>query len=1527
MKIAFLDTYTWDYQVETPYHEPLGGTQSAICYLAESLAQQGHEVFLLNGTTQEGKSRGVLCLGRKVTEQVRQILRSLDAFIIVNIAGKGLEVKPLLGEQTRLILWLHNEPEFIFLQDLKNPLERAVYDGFAFVSDWQRQQFHQHFGIDCKRSSVLRNAIAPCFTNLFPENTPILPQKSQPPILAYASTPFRGLDILLKVFPSIRQAVPGTRLRVFSSMKVHQFPRAEDEAMFGELYRQCYQTEGVEYIGSVPQGELARQLRSSLVFAYPNTYPETASIAVLEAMASGCRVVTSALAALPETTAGFARLIPVSDVKTFASVTNWHCASRLDWQRYTEKFLAETIQVLKSCIATDTAEAEIQLRQQVDRVNRACTWSVRARQWVEWLNCIGVKTVTVAEQMLTKTSVNLEGADAHFLRANQLKAAGQLDAAIDSYKKALNLNSNYPEAYQKLAEVYALKGELEATFACCRQALKIKPDFAPAYLTMGNALQSQEQLEMAIRAYSQAIDIQPDFAEAHANLGSMYYKQNRLSEATACYQKAIAIHPNLVAVHLMLGNVWMQQDQVNQAIVCYQKALEQQPEDAKIYFRLGVALAKVDRIDEAIACCQKVLKLQPNHAEAESQLRELLEVKSQQELIELPLPKRDEREASQVKPEDESGLQPSTFNLPSAGQVAAFSPPSSETNAIQSLVENLQPVAPVVTFTYPPLEQSLAFQNVVEEYRKRAEACLIQGNFKEAISACQQALKIKPDFVWAYMTLGNALQGEGKLEAAIRAYSQGLEFQPNFAEMRANVGSMYFKLGQLQEAIAHYRESINLNPDLAGAHLNLGKAYQQQGQTEEAFACFQRTAELNPQLVGADFHFNLGNNLLTNGKREEAIQCYERALTLKPNWAEVYGNIGSAYSQGGNLDEAIRYYQRAIAIKPELGALYFNLANAFLQRGKYGDAAQSYREALKIKPDWPDVIANLANALAMEGHLTEALETYQKSLEFKPDWPEVYCRMGHIEKQEKPLDAIVHFEKAIQLKPDYSEAYQQLCDLLSHSSNLAGARSIADRYCQHCGNASPVMTGTAYVFSYLQSGVSQEALAKLEEVEKLCYHNVEHFNVIELKLLYEIFLFAASHLRDSLEGNANFYRLVAKEYYKKTISQEPPAKKRQSAPYFSPQKDLRIGFLSKHFRRHSVGWCSEALIRELTYITPHVHLYVTGKLNRDEVTERFEQMAGKFYWPKKYPNGFADGRELLEEVVQDNLDVLIDLDSMTVPTNVEVLYHDAAPICVSWLGFDAPYMSSNHYFLCDWHTHPAGIEKHYIEQLIRLPHGSVAIGALESVVVDRNAIRQTLGIGLDQLTYLCVAPGRKTNPEMVRAQVQILKHVPDSLLIRKGQGDADVIKQTYSEECRIQGVDINRIRFIGQTKTEEEHRAIYHIADVLLDSYPYNGGTHNLEALWANLPVVTRAGEQYLSRMGYAFLKSANLDVGIGWTWEEYTQWGIKFGQDANFRNAVRHHLMQSKQPEHLAPLWNPQQLAKDMYQGFQELLMKQRSA
>lgn len=163
------------------------------------------------------------------------------------------------------------------------------------------------------------------------------------------------------------------RLRVYSSMRVYQASAAEDEAAYGALYRRCRQMEGVEYVGSLPQSDLARELRPVAVLAYPNTFA-TSCISIMEAMAAGCRVVTSELGALPETCAGFGQLIPTGQGD----------------EAYLEQFIAQTVQVLQEL---DTAEdrMELHLRRQVDHMNRTAVWEVKAGEWIRWLEMLALQ--------------------------------------------------------------------------------------------------------------------------------------------------------------------------------------------------------------------------------------------------------------------------------------------------------------------------------------------------------------------------------------------------------------------------------------------------------------------------------------------------------------------------------------------------------------------------------------------------------------------------------------------------------------------------------------------------------------------------------------------------------------------------------------------------------------------------------------------------------------------------------------------------------------------------------------------------------------------------------------------------------------------------------------------------------------------------------------------------------------------------------------------------------------------------------
>ena len=319
MKIAFVDMIDWDYTPQTPLEQPLGGSQSAASYLARELVARGHAVTLFNNTRQPGVYFGIECPGLAGGIAADRI-NGFDAAVVMNSAS-GRRFRAA-GVRVPLVLWSQHATDQASVKPLVDEEERLAWSRFVLVSQWQADSYAAQFGIRPERMTVLRNAVSPAFLTLERRRPPFF-RAGTPPVLAYTSTPFRGLMVLLTAFPAIRAALPECRLRVFSSMGVYQVRESADD--YRVLYDLTRALPGSEYVGSLPQTELASALAEADILAYPNTFAETSCISVMEAMAAGCLVVTSKLGALPETTAGFGILMdafadPVTMAREFAKV-------------------------------------------------------------------------------------------------------------------------------------------------------------------------------------------------------------------------------------------------------------------------------------------------------------------------------------------------------------------------------------------------------------------------------------------------------------------------------------------------------------------------------------------------------------------------------------------------------------------------------------------------------------------------------------------------------------------------------------------------------------------------------------------------------------------------------------------------------------------------------------------------------------------------------------------------------------------------------------------------------------------------------------------------------------------------------------------------------------------------------------------------------------------------------------------------------------------------------------------------------
>jgi predicted O-linked N-acetylglucosamine transferase (SPINDLY family) len=361
---------------------------------------------------------------------------------------------------------------------------------------------------------------------------------------------------------------------------------------------------------------------------------------------------------------------------------------------------------------------------------------------------------------------------------------------------------------------------------------------------------------------------------------------------------------------------------------------------------------------------------------------------------------------------------------------------------------------------------------------------------------------------------------------------------------------------------------------------------------------------------------------------------------------------------------------------------------------------------------------------------------------------------------------------------------------------------------------------------------------------------------------------------------------------------------------FQTKSKIRIGYLSKCFRRHSVGWISRWLFQYHDTDRFEIYAYSLGRTD-DNVQQFIINNCTEFF---HLPSTDSVAK-IAAQISADRIDILVDLDSLTSVRSYGVLALQSAPIQVTWLGQDASELPAIDYFIADPYVLPDSADSYYAQKVWRLPQTYVAVDGFELAVP--NLRREHLDIPQDAVIYLSSQTAVKRHPDTARLQLQIIKSVPNSYFLIKGGYELEVIRQFFEQIALEEGVSSDRLRFLPMLGSEEEHRANLSIADVVLDTYPYNGATTTLETLWMNIPIVTKVGEQFAARNSYTMMINAGIKEGIAWTDSEYLEWGIRFGMDLGLRQRVA---WQLKQAKHTAPLWNTRNFVKEMENAYTQM-------
>lgn len=360
----------------------------------------------------------------------------------------------------------------------------------------------------------------------------------------------------------------------------------------------------------------------------------------------------------------------------------------------------------------------------------------------------------------------------------------------------------------------------------------------------------------------------------------------------------------------------------------------------------------------------------------------------------------------------------------------------------------------------------------------------------------------------------------------------------------------------------------------------------------------------------------------------------------------------------------------------------------------------------------------------------------------------------------------------------------------------------------------------------------------------------------------------------------------------------------------SNSRKLKIGYLSQSFRYHSIGWLSRWLFQYHNRDQFEIYIY-----QAHHAVDEFTNTYFRPYADTIYDFQQASAQTIAEQIFEDTIDILVDLDSVTFTTAMNVLALKPAPLQVSWLGWDASGLPTIDYFICDRYVLPEEADSYYQEKLWRMPETYIAVDGFE--IGTPSLRRDSLQIPGDAIVYWSAQTASKRHPDLVRLQMAILKGVPTSHFLIKGLSDQSSVQELFYQLAQDSGISLERLHFLPLDETELTHRANLQIADIVLDTFPYNGATTTLEALWLGIPLVTRVGQQFSARNSFSFMTHAGIQEGIAWSDDEYVEWGIRLGLDSNLRYRVRRKLWESHR---FSALWNAKRFTRNLENAYQAM-------
>lgn len=704
-------------------------------------------------------------------------------------------------------------------------------------------------------------------------------------------------------------------------------------------------------------------------------------------------------------------------------------------------------------------------------------------------------------------------------------------------------------------------------------------------------------------------------------------------------------------------------------------------------------------------------------------------------------------------------------------------------------------------------------------------------------------------------------------------------------------GATHLDNGRFDEAEACYQRVLQLDEGHAEAYFKLGNIALKRLLPADAEANYRRAIASAPRYVKA--LYNLGNLLLRQSRLAEAEDCYRSAIAADPGYCAAHINLGVTLKDLGRPTDAEASYRTALALEPDDADTLNNLGAVLGDQGRQGEAEAVCRQSLTLAPRNALTWNNLGIILQEQSRLVEAEAAYRTALQLAPNYPEAHNNLGITLRAQGRLEQAVHeLRQAIGIKPTYANAYNNLGAILVQLGQVGDAEELYRQVLEFDASNAQTLNSLGGVLA--GQGRPEEAI--------ICFRRALQIDP-DLLAAHSNLLFALNYSgkygTTSLVEEAHKFGRAVKRKVKSRFST-------WSCP-LAPQR-LRVGLVSADLRHHPVGFFLESLLAHIDTTRVELIAYPTGRLE-DDATAR---MRPHFIaWKSIVGLGDEAAARLIHA---DGIHILIDLAGHTTDNRLPLFGWKPAPVQASWLGYFATTgVSEIDYLLATRTEIPDTHHDQFAESIWYLPETRLCFSPprIEIPVSGLPALRNGFP------TFGCFQNLSKIGDGVLDLWAGILAALPAAHLRLQCQQLADTgAKAQLAARLQQRGVDLDRLTMLGSVE-RESYLGAHAEVDVILDTFPYPGGTTTCEALWMGVPTLTLAGDTLLERQGASFLTVAGLPDWIAPNKSEYVNRAIAAASDlerlADLRSTLRQQVMES-------PLFDAPRFARRLEDAFWQM-------